>query len=198
MRFHILLGIMMLKNKPRVTFKKSLVSWLWATWNNAQRLFVASLVLLTIAVGLLSVAAYKIYHLPPAHQSTPATPFALDTVVSGGQVKVKISAVRYGLSSQDSTAATDDMHYIIMTLAITNTGDTPIQVLPSKDTYIKDSEGHVLFLTPYNLDNPFRAGELPPGESIQGELSFAARKSEHYTFYIDALWSGSVLPFAIR
>jgi hypothetical protein len=65
--------------------------------------------------------------------------------------------------------------------------------LPAADTYLKDTSGNVVYLTPFELSQPFRSGELLPGEQIQGQLSYLVKKSKSYALYIDSTWSGRLI-----
>jgi len=88
-------------------------------------------------------------------------------------------------------------HYIVVTLKVKNVSEKPINVFPSSDTYVKNNAGNVSFLTPLNLTLPFRAGSLLPGENIVGELSYLVNNNETNKFYVDSIWSGGVIVFAV-
>lgn len=164
-------------------------------WNNAQLLFVVSLLLLATSIGLLTAAGERLTRTA-APYAKPATPFNVGASITNGQVSVTVASVKLA-GGQGPFQTTDSEQYAVVTLHVRNNSDSPIQVLPSNDTYVKDATGKVSYLTPYTLENPFRAGELSPGESIQGQLSYKISTAGKHTFFIDARWSGSVLPFAV-
>lgn len=171
-------------------------NWISRAWRNAQLLFVISLLLLVTSIGLLVITTRRLSHQPTRKAAQPAAPFAVASDISSGLVTVTVESVQFA-GTQGNFVAADGEHFVLIGLKVRNNSDQPIQILPSSDTYLKDASGHVTYLTPYRLDNPFRAGELPPGETVRGELSYIASTVGQHKLFIDAKWSGSVLPFKI-
>lgn len=123
-------------------------------------------------------------------------PYAIGRVINQGAVTFTVNSVVYRPGSGSFTAPAGS-RYAIIEIAVTNRSDAPVQVLPSSDIYLKTASGDVAYLTPYTLDRPFRAGELPPGETIKGELSYLVSEQQTYGLYVDGGWSGGVLPFSL-
>lgn len=163
-----------------------------------SQLFWLSILTLLAAFSILFYSLVYVRQQPSVVVSAlPQTPIPTNQMVSMGVVDLQVSGVRTSTGKQPFTAP-KGKEYTILTLYVKNRSDKPIQVLPSTDTYIKDSGGNIYYTSPNALSNPFRAGQLSPGESIKGELSFLTPTDVTLKFYVDAIWSGSVIPFAIN
>ncbi len=155
-------------------------------------MFVSSLVLFAVSVILLTAALYA--GVP--HKTRQAVYQAGSEVVNG-QAKFSINNLTYSDGTSRFTAP-PNKHYVIFDFTVENTSDKPITILPANDTYMKNQEGVVSFLTPYGLENPFRAGDLLPHEKITGQLSYLVDMNESQKLYIDAVWSGALIAIAIN
>jgi hypothetical protein len=114
-----------------------------------------------------------------------------------GQAKFNITNLKYS-NGEGRFVAPANMHYVIFDFSVENTSDKTIAILPANDTYMKNSEGVVSFLTPYGLEKPFRAGDLLPHEKITGQLSYLVKKNESQKLYVDSVWSGALIAIAIN
>lgn len=114
------------------------------------------------------------------------------TAIATGSVNTVIQSLKTEKGT-GPTAAPAGKKYLIIDISFTNTSKKSVQILPSTQTYIKDANGRVYYLTPYALEQPFRAGELLPGDTITGELSYLVPEATSYTMYIDSIWSGGVV-----
>lgn len=164
--------------------------------HGTQAQFYASIVLFLLA-GCMLIAAYIQEQPPTQKEANPQQPYSAGVTIKQGSVAMTISDLHYDNGNGVFTAPADK-HYLIFTFTVKNRSDRQVNVLPSSDTYVKTTAGKVIYLTPFTLDNPFRAGELPPGEQIQGQLSYLVPKNETSKFFVDAIWSGGVIPFAIK
>jgi hypothetical protein len=126
----------------------------------------------------------------------PQQPVALGTPISTGSVIAKVESVVYS-DSVPGFKSPEDKHYAIVKLALTNKTDQPIHVYPVFDTYMKASDGTVYKITPFALTDAFRSGDIMPGESLKGELSFLVPKQTDARFYLESIWSGSVVSFTL-
>ncbi len=161
------------------------------------QLFWLSVVTLIASFSILFYSLVYVRQQPTVVISAlPQTPIAANQTVSMGVVDMRVSDVRANAGRKPFTAP-QGKEYTIVTLYVKNRSDAPIQVLPSTDTYVKDSGGNIYYTSPNTLSNPFRAGQLSPGESIKGELSFLTPTDVSLKFYVDAIWSGGVIPFAL-
>jgi hypothetical protein len=164
-----------------------------------QLLFWAGLGLCLLACFLLLLAlraernAATSYNRPVSVQK----PFSIGQTIRMGSASVKVSDVTFGGTQATSTAPAGKQ-YLVLQLTVQNFSDKPINVMPASDMYVKNSTGQVSYLTPYRLKSPFRAGELPPGEKISGQLSYLVDTNQNAQFYIDSIWSGGVVPIALR
>lgn len=164
---------------------------------NPRRLFFAIGCMLYVLSIANLVAAYRL------SQDTAVRPVAFSAYKSGslitqGDVSMKFEQLRRtSETSPGMPQLAEGYEMIIMSFWVRNRTDRPIHVLPSSDTYIKDSNGNVHYLTPVTLQNPFRAGELLPAEEIKGELSYAVPKATSLKLYVDAIWSGSTIPILL-
>lgn len=177
--------------------KKPKITKIFGTNREVRVLFTASMILCLTSFATLIVAAQSTQTTSSQAVATPITGFQTDTPITQGLVTTRISNVRYNNGAKPFTAPADKQ-YIIVNLEVINRGDAPVQVLPSSDTYIKDDKGNVVYLTPLTLDDPFRAGELLPGEQINGDLSYLVPKDGDLKLYVDAKWSGGVIPITIK
>ena len=160
-----------------------------------QAMFWGSVAMLLVSSALL-ISAVRVQNQSEFQHGVKAKPFTVGSAIQMGTVDVSVEKVSYS-PGQRSFTAPAGKKYMIVDFYVKNRSDKPIQVLPSKDTYLKDSRGNVVYLSPAILDNPFRSGELLPGEQIKGQLSYLVSQDTKYTLYIDAPWSGGVLPVAI-
>lgn len=163
-----------------------------------QKLFYLSLVFLVFSLifFVLSLKNEADTKSRYSYTATAATPFKVGQTVRMGVVSISIQKVAY-TKGQKSFTAPPGMHYAIVNLKLTNHSEKPIFIAPASDTYFKEVNGRVAYLTPYSLDNPFRAGELSPGETISGDLSYLVNQQSASKYYVDAVWSGGVLSFEV-
>jgi hypothetical protein len=134
------------------------------------------------------------HQLAVAH---PQQPVVMGTQISTGSVIAKVESVSYsdGVPGFKSPA---DKHYAIVKLSLTNKSDQPIHVYPVFDTYMKASDGTVFKITPFALTDAFRSGDVMPGEALKGDLSFLIPKQTDARFYLESIWSGSVVSFTVK
>jgi hypothetical protein len=166
--------------KPSIQIKKT------------KFMFISSLVLFAVSAMLLTAAIYATV----PHKTRQAM-YQPGSEIVNGQARFSIKNITYSAGTSRFTAPAN-MHYVIFDFTIENTSNKPIAVLPANDTYMKNQEGVVSFLTPYGLENPFRAGDLLPHEKITGQLSYLVHKNETQKLYIDAVWSGALIAIAIN
>lgn len=159
---------------------------------------ILSVVVLLVAFAML-LQAYSLQHKANPRKAlvTAQTPFALNEQISQGNSIMSVTNVSYS-QGVGAFVAPEGTQYAIVTITITNMSDTPISVLPANDIYLKDAVGNVAYIAPYALDQPFRAGDVLPSETIKGELSFLVKKDVDYKLYIDSIWSGGVAPFKLK
>lgn len=161
-------------------------------------LFWCAVVLFVLSTAMLSIALVTEHHDHQQfyRQANVLTPFKLGQTVRMGAASVSLTNPKY-VSGSGSFTAPNGMKYLVVDLTVKNFSDSPIRVLPSTDTYVKDATGRVIYLTPYGLERPFHAGELLPGEQVSGQLSYLVPVSSRLKFYVDGVWSGGVLPIAL-
>jgi hypothetical protein len=162
-------------------------------WNFEKKLFAGSVVLFTISFTLLLAAIYiagERTHVPFAGVE-PGKP------VSSGISTTTITNIQRS-NGKKPFAAPSGYEYLILTLTVRNNSEEPFDALPTTDTYIKTSEGHVSYVTPYTLAQPFHSGQILPGESTTGELSYLVPKNSAYKFYVESGWTGGVVSFMIQ
>ena len=168
--------------------------------DNPRTLFYMSVGFMLVSVVLL-VFALQAEHRSTAnlrHVAVSQVPFEANQNINMGSATLRVSNVTYADGSAHFSAPAG-MHYLILDLAVKNYSDKPINVLPASDTYVKASDGKAIYLTPYELASPFRSGELSPGEQITGQLSYLVpTAAKSLKFYVDAIWSGGVVPIAIK
>jgi uncharacterized protein with FMN-binding domain len=165
---------------------------------NTVKLFYLSVVLLLFAIASL-VSAYIVQQntSKPSNSSVPFSGYSLNTPVTMGVTTMEVTKVSFS-DGQPGFTAPADHHYAIVELTIKNNADHPIDVLPTSDTYVKDQTGKLSYLTPFVVDEPFRAGSLLPGEQVKGQLSYMTTKTGPLKLFIDSIWSGGVVSFKIQ
>lgn len=166
--------------------------------DNPRTIFWLSVVL-SISALLMIIAALLIFRQDRQqfHQSASVQiPFKLNQEVRMGSAVVTVSNPAYSKGSLHFTAP-QGKHYLLVAVTIKNFTERPIVVSPSTDIYLKDKVGTTTYLTPYELANPFHAGELPAGEQTTGQLSYLVSDKTNPNMYIDAAWSGGVLPISL-
>lgn len=157
--------------------------------------FYLNTAILMLSILLLGLALWTQHH---SHRVPVAfAGYSRGTTVSMGNTLMRVDSVSTTMGS-GIFAAPQGKHYLIVELTVKNLSEKPINVFPSSDTYLKDPNGNVTYLTPYSLMQPLRAGELSPGEQIRGQLSFLVSTSGTQKLYIDAIWSGGVVPFVVQ
>ena len=159
------------------------------------KLFYSSLLFWLLAIVTL-FGALSVQH-NTQRPTPPAVGYAIGKKITSGLVSLQVVSVKT-TNGLTHLMAPNGQQYVIATVAIHNNSSHPIIVTPSTDTYIKDTVGHVSYLTPYSLSAPFRAGSLLPGDTIQGQLSYLASKTGNLRLYFDGIWSGGVLPFEVQ
>jgi hypothetical protein len=167
----------------------------FAVHKRSNATYIAGLAMLGLSTVLLATAVY-IQH-QPRRGSVPQTAYANGQTVSMGSVSLKINRVTTS-NGNPAFPSPPGQHYVVVDLSVTNLSDQPINILPGTDIYLKTTTGEVSYLTPYVLDQPFHSGELSPGETVRGQISYAAGKTAQYKLYVDAIWSGGVIPFSLR
>lgn len=164
----------------------------------ARKLNLLSICLVLSSVILLSIAI-SVQHRDENAKSLPTvqSAFKPGTQVNMGAVSIKVSDITYSDGHQPF-AAPNGKQFVSMYLDVKNNAEKPLNILPADDMYIKNSTGDISYVAPFIATEPFRAGELLPGEQIRGQLSFLVPKSGSLKLFVDAVWSGGVLPFEIR
>lgn len=161
-----------------------------------RQLFIGSLVLFMLSVVTLAIATF-ITSDSSIKNAKPQNPFALGKSVSQGLATVTVSNVRKSAGTQPFVAPEGEQ-YVTVELTVKNNSDSAINITPTNDTYIKRDDGTISYMTMNNLAHPFRAGALPPGEQIKGDISYIVSTEGSYRFFVDSIWSGGVLPFSLR
>jgi len=146
-------------------------------------LIVLSLVLFSASLAVFQASKPKVYEYGVYKWGTP---------IATKEATVTINKITYN-KGQQPFVASEGSQYIILDTTVQNTSGKAITVLPSTDTYIKDSDGRIWYLTPTGLEHPFPAGEIKAGDITTGELSYMVPTNKTYTMYIDAIWSGGVV-----
>ncbi len=140
-------------------------------------LFMSSLLMLTAAASLYnrSRTERKVY---PAAKAFPS-----GQLVKMGSVELTIENVEQSDGSPPFVAPTGSV-YVIADLVVQNTTDAPLQIMPTVDTYAKTETGMVSTLATYAYTQPFRAGELLPGEMIRGQIAYLVPRDKTVKLFV--------------
>jgi len=161
---------------------------------SSKNMLLISITFFCLAIFFLGVALWvqnNTTSLPPIHG------YDKDINIAAGESAIRVNGIKSSTGHGIFTAPKGN-HYLIVSVTIQNLSKKPIYVLPSTDTYVKDPSGKLTYLSPFELANPFRAGELLPGDKSTGELSYLVPTSSRQNLYIDAIWSGGVIVFAAQ
>jgi hypothetical protein len=158
----------------------------------SRKLFYISLILLATSCALLGLALRAEYRAALLRPAESRAPFSLGHDITSGDATMSLSNPTYA-DGTGMFAAPEGKHYLIVDFSVKNISDKSINVMPASDTYVKAADGTLSYLTPYTLKSPLRAGELPAGDVIKGQLSFLVAKSQPVKFYVDSIWSGRVV-----
>lgn len=162
-------------------------------WNFEKKLFVGSLVLFTVSFTLLLTTIF----ITGERTRVPFAGVEPGKPISSGISTTTVTNIRRS-NGKKPFAAPSGYEYLILALTVRNNSEEPFDALPTTDTYIKTSGGHVSYVTPYTLAQPFRSGQILPGESTTGELSYLVPKNSAYKFYVESDWTGGAVSFMIQ
>lgn len=157
-----------------------------------DRTTVMIVLMAALCVLSLSVSFATLARLPVT--SAPYGGLPMRTSIRHGRVEMTVRSLTT-TPGKGHYAAPRGSHFAIVTIAITNRADQPIMIAPTRDTYMKSTTGQLAYLSPVELENPLRAGQLLPQETIQGELSYQLLDGQSYALYVDSDWSGGVVKF---
>lgn len=174
-----------------INVKKSDASLLSTT--SANRLFWVSFGFLLTAMVFLGTALWV---QSGGLDTQPSNGYPLGTTARFDRSTVVLTNFATNKGAGMFTAPSGS-EYAVVTMRVTNTSKNTIMVLPSLDTYLKDTTGKLYYLSPSSLSSPFRSGPLLSGDTIQGQLSYLVPKNNQLSFYIDSTWSGGVAKFAL-
>lgn len=162
-------------------------------WNFEKKLFAGSVLLFAMSFVVLLVA------ISTASERTrvPFVGVESGKPISSGVSTTTVTNIRR-TSGKKPFVAPNGYEYIVLTLSVRNNGEKPFDVLPTTDTYIKTNNGDVSYVAPYSLERPFRSGQVLPGESTTGELSYLVPKNTAYKFYVESGWSGGAVSFMVQ
>ena len=156
-----------------------------------QIFFYSSVLLCLLAVAML-LASLRI-----GRSVQPATGIHKGQQLSQGSATIELEAVRFTQGSGHYKAS-PGKRYAIISLSVANNSSTPFSVAAANDTYVKDRTGTTYYLSPTSLDEPFHSGQLLPGDSVRGELSYLLPLTGEFRFYVESDWSGGVVPFLLQ
>lgn len=93
----------------------------------------------------------------------------------------------------------DTQKGLIIHVSITNNTDVEQYFLPVNQVFIKGSDDSIYQMSPLaGVRNPITAGAVAPGETLEGDMSFAVNKEETDNWlYIDTRWNG-MSPLVIK
>ncbi len=160
-------------------------------WEKNYLIF--SLGMLFVSLGILLYAR----HVATERVRIPYAGVLLNKPVSSGSTTLTVKKVFFRPGTKQFSAP-QGYEFLIVTLAVRNNGEKPLNVFPTTDTYVKTSDGKVSYVAPYRLVQPFHSGSVLPGEATEGELSYVVPKDSIYKFYVEASWSGGAIPFMIQ
>jgi hypothetical protein len=89
---------------------------------------------------------------------------------------------------------------LLLKVKIKNTSKRNLDFYPSIQSYIRDSQGGYYTMHPaMSTGVPLEAGQIKPGETLEGELSYEV--SKHLVqprYYLDANWDGGPMVFDLH
>lgn len=151
---------------------------------------ISASILLLFSIAIFSVSFVLLRMSQPTTYQQGL--YTINTPITAGSATVTINKISYS-QGQGSYSAPAGKRYAVLNITFKNNAASSIAVLPANQIYLKDTNGKVYYLTPANLNEPFRAGELLAGDKITGELSYLIPNNITYQLYIDSIWSGGVV-----
>ncbi|MFZ1249015.1 MAG: DUF4352 domain-containing protein [Candidatus Saccharimonadales bacterium] len=158
-----------------------------------HKIFLISCALFVLSIFTLGSALL----LVQKHDRLPSNGIRMGVDVRNGSSELQVYTIEHRPGTQQFPAP-KGYEYVVVTLKVKNVGERPFSVLPTNDTYIKTSDGHVSYVSAYELEAPFRAGLILPGESTRGELSYLVPKQANYKFYVESSWTATAIPFMVQ
>ena len=133
---------------------------------------IGAAVLIAVASGV-SVAAIAFWPHRPAPIKLAARPIlAVGQIMQAGDFSVRVDSVREDAVGDRSFFPGPDMRFVVTRLSFRNNGAAAIYLAPVAQAYIRDSQGAVYQMSPATTSNPLIAGNVLPGLSLSGEISF--------------------------
>lgn len=160
----------------------------------SRRKNIFAFLMLSLLIGILIGAA--IFY-PAGKRYKLASSVSLKTyspgqVINTSHFDIKISDISYDTKGKEPFRPDKNNKYMIFNLNIKNKTNTEMPVFPSNQTMIKDDQGKVYRMTVANLNHPFQAGHLPPGDKIQGQIAFELPNTlQHPVLFFDSGWPDS-------
>jgi len=82
------------------------------------------------------------------------------------------------------------LHYVVVDLSIRNKGDENLAFIPVFQAYLRTPEGITYEMSPLPGIDPIYAGDIAPGTSVSGELSYFVPDSNvELFFFFDPGWN---------
>lgn len=165
-------------------------------WSQQQFFLVSVLLCITSIVVMMSGMMYQLCH--PIRIDNPQVDGVKKQIpVTSGSAEVIVDSLQTG-KGQAPYIAPAGSHYVLVGIIIKNISTQPINITPSLDTYLKQTNGTIDYLSPTDLAQPLRSGILLPGETIKGQLSYLTKSQAPYYLYIQSDWTSTVIKFMLE
>lgn len=96
--------------------------------------------------------------------------------ITASTVSVSIDQPVHYTNGEDPFLPGTNRRFIIITVHVTNRTDEILHFAPVIQTHLTDNKGTRYDMAPAHVENPIKAGEIAPGETRTGQLSYNITK----------------------
>ncbi len=112
------------------------------------------------------------------------TAFAVIGSITASTVSVSIDRPVQYTNGEDPFLPGTNRRFVIITLHVTNRTKDIVHFAPVLQTHLTDKNGTRYDMAPAHAQNPIKAGEIAPGETRSGQLSYnVAQDAENLVFH---------------
>lgn len=133
-----------------------------------------------LGLGIIRLAAANDPQIPGIAQTTSSSSMEF-TVISATELPA-----RHPMNPKPS----DNEKGLVLAIKIKNLSSGSKPFLPANQLFIKSRDGMIYQMRPVSgVNNAIDAGDIPAGESLEGEISFIVDKTaEQLRLFVDSRW----------
>ncbi len=146
-------------------------------------------VLLVLSVGLLAGIISGVFYLKNSSDSYKTPIYSQNETIKQPKFEIKLN--ESNIMQYEEPNSGMSFSYVIVNISITNTSNDTLSFIPVFQSHIRTAKGKSLDMSPYpDLKNPINAGDIEPGVTLTGELSYlVSNTDQQLLFYFGPDWS---------